>query len=452
MENLSYTFVTSLDEADKALTSDVFLVSQLSSDSHYLSKKLPYSKLCSLILVDVDSKIDDRLNEVILELSTKVDVSIEDIQFLSSQIDNCITAIVKIANCVQVNKADIKYLSSVLSANNLNNLSFTNGLSSYKSGVKTYIGHSAKKMTGGKSTSFLKVGYDEYGHISASANVTKADLTSLGVPDHDTTYGIANTSNLGLLKLKSGTYTQTDRYKLELESNGNAYVDVPVEQKINDKIVPASEDQLGVVALCNTLQNKMRSDGFDNVEICHPLKMYANKYAYVEVPLASGGNNNLDSGTKAVANEHYVISAIHYGSGGITGIDSSTYLYDELYGVSCVVENECLTKENTTLRVTKDGPKSILILSRGDEEICRVNGSELLDNSAEIDVSASVLKSYYTYEDDENPTFHDKPAIEVKTTIDGIQTCNYGEIPYEDWIFTLDDGTSVNKRVITYTI
>ena len=120
--NLAYTFVTSLDEADAALTSDVFLISQLSSNSHYLSKKLPYSKLCSLILIDVDTKIDDRLNDVIGELSSKVDINIEDIRFLSNSVDNCVTAIVKIANCVQVNKGDIKYLSSMISSTNFTQL------------------------------------------------------------------------------------------------------------------------------------------------------------------------------------------------------------------------------------------------------------------------------------------------------------------------------------------
>lgn len=29
---------------------------------------------------------------------------------------------------------------------------------------------------------------------------------------------------------------------------------------------------------------------------------------------------------------------------------------------------------------------------------------------------------------------------------------HYSPLPYEDWIFTLDDGTSVKKRVITHAI
>lgn len=50
-----------------------------------------------------------------------------------------------------------------------------------------------------KAAGLYKVTVDSTGHVSAVATVSKADITGLGIPAQDTTYGVANGSNNGLM-------------------------------------------------------------------------------------------------------------------------------------------------------------------------------------------------------------------------------------------------------------
>lgn len=52
----------------------------------------------------------------------------------------------------------------------------------------TNIKHS-NAVTAVDTQGLLKISYDAYGHITGSTAVTKADITGLGIPDSDTTYG-----------------------------------------------------------------------------------------------------------------------------------------------------------------------------------------------------------------------------------------------------------------------
>lgn len=452
MENLSYTFVTSLDEADKALTSDVFLISELSSNSQYISKKLPYTKLCSLILVDVNDKIDDRLNSIIGELSTKVDINVEDIKFLSNSIDNCVTAIVKIANCVQVNKLDIKYLSSQISSGSLSRLSCGAGIvGSATSSGKYALGHSNKKISG-KNIGFLKVGYDQYGHISGSSNVSKSDITSLGIPTSDTTYGQATELSLGLVKLKSGSYSTQDRYKLQLDTDNCAYTDVPVHTIVNDAIKPASENFLGVVALCANLAHDVASNpAFAGIaEQIYPLKMADNKYAYVEVPKQAPPA--IGSGTISLTSATDVISSIDFSDGRIISLGKNSTLHNRINYISGFIDDTCLLTANTTLVLDNSAGGGIgqLQLKYGDTVISYINKSQFFQD-IESNINVEFVRSY-TIDMDETTISKTNPAIKVTYTYNELDAIKYADIPYEDWTFTLDNGSTITKRVMTYGI
>lgn len=56
--------------------------------------------------------------------------------------------------------------------------------------------------------SLVKISWDDYGHITEVNQVTKADITALGIPAQDTTYSAAGTS-LGLVK-SGGNVTISD--------------------------------------------------------------------------------------------------------------------------------------------------------------------------------------------------------------------------------------------------
>ena len=68
-----------------------------------------------------------------------------------------------------------------------------------------------------KASGLYKITVDSIGHVSATAAVTKADITGLGIPAQDTTYNEATTSITGLM-------SATDKAKLDgIESGANNY-------------------------------------------------------------------------------------------------------------------------------------------------------------------------------------------------------------------------------------
>ena len=444
--NLSYTFVTSLDETDSMLTSDYFLVSEPTSNSQYLSKKLPYSRLCSLILVDVNDKIQQRLDEIIGDLSTKIELNVLDIQYLSGQVDQAVTAIIKVANCVQMNKSNIQYLSSILSANTLDHISCGNGIRLNVRNGKYEIGHSNSKVAS-QAQNLYKIGYDEYGHISSSARVLKSDITSLGIPAQDTTYGIANTTTAGLVKLANSNYTTLDRYRLSVERNGNAYTDVPVHQIVDDAIseavTPAGQNHLGVIALCAEASSWGNTD--ETYENVYPL-LTRDNYAYVQIPPPTIA---LGSGTLTTTSDEHTITSISYANGAIEAIGQSNKLSSRISNISSDLETNFLNKSNTALAI--DSRSSTLQLKRGGVAFSSINIAAL---QSETDMSLEnfeVVQSYVVEDEDESVNENDNPALRLNIQLNGQYLESYADIPYEDWIFTLDDGTTVTKRVTVHS-
>ena len=56
-----------------------------------------------------------------------------------------------------------------------------------------------------RPSGLYKVTVDTYGHVSAAAAVTKADITALGIPAQDTTYSAATQSANGLMSVADKT-------------------------------------------------------------------------------------------------------------------------------------------------------------------------------------------------------------------------------------------------------
>ncbi len=114
------------------------------------------------------------------------------------------------------------------------------------------------------SNGLYKITTDELGHVVEATPVTKDDITSLGIPGQDTTYGLASTANDGLMSAAdksdiASLKTSLDQTQKTIINNVNgidkkiketevkveklhAYVDNQIEAinnkitKINDKI------------------------------------------------------------------------------------------------------------------------------------------------------------------------------------------------------------------------
>ena len=101
-----------------------------------------------------------------------------------------------------------------------------------------------------KSNGFYKVTVDSLGHVSGTSNVTKSDITALGIPAQDTTYVAATQSANGLM-------SASDKKKIDsVESGANKYI-----------LPPALPGLLGGVKVGNniTLKEGEISIDFDDV-------------------------------------------------------------------------------------------------------------------------------------------------------------------------------------------
>ena len=106
------------------------------------------------------------------------------------------------------------YGVATTSANGLMSAADKSKLNGIASGANKYThpGYTAR------GSGFYKVTVDSTGHVSSVTNVTKTDITALGIPSTNTTYGVATTSANGLM-------SASDKTKLDgIATNANNYV------------------------------------------------------------------------------------------------------------------------------------------------------------------------------------------------------------------------------------
>lgn len=89
-----------------------------------------------------------------------------------------------------------------------------------------------------KASGLYKVTVDALGHISSATAVAKADITALGIPAQDTTYGLATTSANGLM-------SSTDKTKIDA-SYTSAQVDTAIAAAIAT-LIDSSPDALNTL-------------------------------------------------------------------------------------------------------------------------------------------------------------------------------------------------------------
>lgn len=112
------------------------------------------------------------------------------------------------------NDNNTTYGVATTSANGLMSASDKVKLNGIATGANRYIhpGYTAR------SSGLYKVTIDSTGHVSSVASVTKSDITALGIPSTNTTYGVATTSANGLM-------SASDKVKLNgIATNANNYV------------------------------------------------------------------------------------------------------------------------------------------------------------------------------------------------------------------------------------
>ena len=96
-----YTLVSWLEEAENALTNDLYLVSQYDTDTdEWISKKLSYDKLCALVLNGIDNRVSATCSAYLEDLSVKIDTLSISLSSTSCLLDDTVSAVIKMANCI----------------------------------------------------------------------------------------------------------------------------------------------------------------------------------------------------------------------------------------------------------------------------------------------------------------------------------------------------------------
>lgn len=98
----------------------------------------------------------------------------DNISALCATSEKTVSAVVKMANCIQQNKTDISSLSA-----KFNDFSGENGISVGKTESDGWrIGHT--NGVSPEDLGFFKFSYDSNGHVLSSVKVDYADITGLG--------------------------------------------------------------------------------------------------------------------------------------------------------------------------------------------------------------------------------------------------------------------------------
>ena len=259
-----YTLVSWLEEAESALTSDLFLVSQLDNpeapESEYVSRKLPYQQLCSLMLQDVGNLASAAASSYIGDLCAVVYKNKDGISAISDLLDDTVSAVIKMANCIQVNKSNISAISSFL----LHNVEGKDGISvqlplNLSSSSKLYIGHSGK-IAATSTLQMKKFKYDSYGHITGIGDITSADILALGNIISGGRIGLSvNSTNKKVLDLKAATAAELGGVKID-NANASTY---NLSILPNGTLSAATVDQnIGSIGLSGQLNYLTPSNGY----------------------------------------------------------------------------------------------------------------------------------------------------------------------------------------------
>ncbi|UYO61794.1 hypothetical protein LNN31_13515 [Acetobacterium wieringae] len=100
----------------------------------------------------------------------------------------------------------------------------------------------------GKASGLYKVTVDALGHVSAATAVAKADITALGIPAQDTTYGVATPSANGLM-------SSTDKAKVDA-----SYTSAQVDTAIAAAIATLIDSSPGALDTLNELAAALGDD------------------------------------------------------------------------------------------------------------------------------------------------------------------------------------------------
>lgn len=183
-----------------------------------------------------------------------------------------------------------------------------------------------------RASGLYKITVDKLGHVIAVSAVQKSDITNLGIPDSDTTYGLASAYNNGLM-------SSTQYSKLSgIESGANkTTVDAtlssssanPVQNKIVYAALPWEYSATFYVDSWSTATSDEQAQGFAYRQVVTPVKKISVAPTITANSMFLGFGSPSDS--SVLATKVALAEAANVINGGLvyTGSNSITVLVEE---------------------------------------------------------------------------------------------------------------------------
>ena len=183
-----------------------------------------------------------------------------------------------------------------------------------------------------RASGLYKITVDKLGHVIAVSAVQKSDITNLGIPDSDTTYGLASAYNNGLM-------SSTQYSKLSgIESGANkTTVDAtlssssanPVQNKIVYAALPWEYSATFYVDSWSTATSDEQEQGFAYRQVVAPVKKISVAPTITAKSMFLGFGSPSDS--SVLATKVTLAEAANVINGGLvyTGSNSITALVEE---------------------------------------------------------------------------------------------------------------------------
>ena len=183
-----------------------------------------------------------------------------------------------------------------------------------------------------RTSGLYKITVDNLGHVTAVSAVQKSDITNLGIPDSDTTYGLASAYNNGLM-------SSTQYSKLSgIESGANkTTVDAtlssssanPVQNKIVYAALPWEYSATFYVDSWSTATSDEQEQGFAYRQVVAPVKKISVAPTITANSMFLGFGSPSDS--SVLATKVTLAEAANVINGGLvyTGSNSITALVEE---------------------------------------------------------------------------------------------------------------------------
>lgn len=183
-----------------------------------------------------------------------------------------------------------------------------------------------------RASGLYKITVDKLGHVIAVSAVQKSDITNLGIPDSDTTYGLASAYNNGLMS--STQYSKLS----DIESGANkTTVDAtlssnsanPVQNKIVYAALPWEYSATFYVDSWSTATSDEQEQGFAYRQVVAPVKKISVAPTITANSMFLGFGSPSDS--SVLATKVTLAEAANVINGGLvyTGSNSITALVEE---------------------------------------------------------------------------------------------------------------------------